>query len=157
MGFNYGLEKKKFEAMWQKLEIIYAEAKFSPEGIAEMREYDWERFKERRRYQTREQQLPGEGIGDEDDGRTSSLIKKFSSLSYQFDETDFEDRFDWIQTIENPILARKLVTLTDDDKELLTLIVIDNLTHSEISARHGCTRQAISKRISRVKSLLKLF
>lgn len=48
MTFNYAVEKRKFEKVWEKLAKSYAEAGMEPEAIKAMREFDWEIFKSER-------------------------------------------------------------------------------------------------------------
>ena len=40
MGFNYGLEKKKFDEEWEKLRKEYEAAGMTAESIKEIYEYD---------------------------------------------------------------------------------------------------------------------
>ena len=155
MGFNYGAEKRRFDAAWSKLEKEYRATEFDEAGIEAMREYDWADFCKRRSYENREQELPADAIDDDDDGGNSTLIKKFSALSCPFDESGaLTGRYDWIENIENPVLAEKLKNLSDADKELLTLLAFDDLTQAEIGALQGCSHQAVNKRIQRLKKYL---
>ena len=48
MTFNYAVEKRKFEKVWEKLAKSYAEAGMEPEAIKAMYEFDWEIFKSER-------------------------------------------------------------------------------------------------------------
>ena len=48
MKFNYGLEKKKFDEIWNRLEKEYAVAGMSQYAIDEMKTYDWNVFKKER-------------------------------------------------------------------------------------------------------------
>ena len=154
MGFNYGKEKLRFEAQWSKLEEEYRKAGFDEAGIEAMREYDWERFKERRINASHEQELPSESFDESDDNVCSSLFRKFASLSFLFDENALPGRFDWIEAIENQTLAGKLKNLCDADKELLTLYVYDGYTQEEIAVMQGCVHSTVSRNLSRIKKLL---
>ena len=164
MGFNYGAEKFQFDAEWIKLAQEYGDAGFCKAGIDAMREYDWELFRKRRSYANREQALPSEmissdfnnkdGFVGDGDGRSTLLIK-FNVLSCPFDESNaLAGRYDWIELIDNEVLAGRLKKLSDADKELLTLLVYDELTLSEIALIQGCSHQAVSKRIQRIKKYL---
>ena len=53
MGFNYAREKRKFDEKWKKLEDWYRESGMSEDAIREMREYDWNELKARRRYENK--------------------------------------------------------------------------------------------------------
>ena len=154
MGFNYAKEKRSFDAEWIKLDEQYREAGFDAESIQMMRDFDWKLFCRRRTYENRVQSFPSEIIDDSDDGSNSNLFKKFLSLSVTFDERAFEGRYDWINTLTNPILSYKLAKLSDDDKELLTLLIIDVYTQTEIAVMQGCSQQYINKKLKRIKIFL---
>jgi len=147
MGFNYGKEKRIFESRWKRLEIEYRAAGFHEEGITEMREYDWDEFKRRRIDENREQTLPEEGESSE------VLLDKFPALSYELDESEFADRFGWIETIGNEAMAKVLVSLPHRDKEVLTLL-LEGYTQAETADFLACSQVAISKRIARLRNLL---
>ena len=153
MGFNYGKEKIRFDKNWNKLAEQYRAAGFEEVGIEAMREYDWEVFRKRRVYENREQDMPSD-VYDDDGDTCSSLLSKFDSLTCSFDESELSGRYDWIESIDNLVLAGKLKTLSDEDKELLTLLAFDGYTQTEVAEILGCTQQAISKKIIKIKNYL---
>jgi len=154
MGFNYGKEKIRFDRYWNKLAEEYRAAGFEEAGIEAMREYDWEVFRKRRTYENREQDMPSEVL-DGGDESNSTLLQKFDSLTFGFDESEFTGRYDWIESIDNPVLAGKLKKLSNEDKELLTLFAFDGYLQTEIAAMQGCTKQYVNKRLSKIKIFLK--
>ena len=153
MGFNYGKEKIRFVRNWSKLAEEYRTAGFEEAGIEAMREYDWEVFRKRRTYENREQDMPSEVLDGGDDSH-STLLRKFSSLTGSFDESDLTGRYDWIESIDNAELAGELKRLSDEDKELLTLLAFDGYTQTEIAEVIGLSQVAIHKRIKKVKNIL---
>ena len=50
MGFNYAIEKAKFEREWTQLRVEYEKAGMSNEKINILHDYDWENFKKERIY-----------------------------------------------------------------------------------------------------------
>ena len=48
MGFNYGIEKKKFNEEWKKLQKEYEEAGMSEKSIQEIYEFDLNVFRKNR-------------------------------------------------------------------------------------------------------------
>ena len=155
MGFNYAREKLRFDTEWKRLYVEYRNAGFEEPGIQSMYDHDWELFKKRRIYENCEQELPSDEIDDCDNER-STLFQKFPSLTAGFSEEDFTGRYDWIESIDNPVLANRLAELSDDYKELLTLFVFDGYTQTEIAALRGCSQVAVSKKINRIKLFLKM-
>ena len=154
MGFNYAKERRKFEDEWVKLRGQYRAAGFSEEGIAAMREFDEEMFRSQRRYDNHSQELPIEDFGEDDSENRTSLFGKFESLTASFDEGNFDGRYAWVETIDDPALASKLKLLKESDLELLTLMVVDGYGQREIARMLGFNHNAIWKKITRIKIFL---
>jgi len=154
MGFNYEKEKRLFKAEWKKLAAEYSEAGFDAAGIQAMRDSDWEWFCQRRTYENHTQTLPSEVIDNSDDKSRSTLLRRFPSLTDSFDEGSLISRYGWIDDITDPVLLDKLFKLSGDDIELLTLLVFDGYTQTEIAKIHGCVQSVISRKISRIKKYL---
>ena len=153
MGFNYAKEKRIFDKDWFKLAEEYRAAGFDEAGIQAIRDFDWEQFRQRRTFENRTQELPSEVI---DGGESNStLFKKFQSLSCPLDESRFSGRYDWCEAIDDPALAGKLGSLSDADKEILTLLAFEGYSQTEIAAIQGCSHQAIGKKIKRLKIFFK--
>lgn len=70
MGFNYAVEKMKFEKRWNRLRVEYAEAGMSADSIQLMYEYDWNEFKRERVYRRHNQC----GMSVSMDGKTDEGI-----------------------------------------------------------------------------------
>lgn len=154
MGFNYAKERKKFEAEWQKLRTQYKAAGMSEQAIQDLYQFDLDVFCSERTYSTRTQQLPNlyftENIAEH-----STLVKKFKTLSKTFDESDFIERYSWIETINSPTLANKLKKLSVPDLELLTLYALESHTQSEIAEKMRCNQSVVSRKLKRIKDFLK--
>ena len=57
MGYNHGLEKKKFDIEWQKNEKLYRELGMTDEQISAIWEFDYETFLSDRAYLEKKQDL----------------------------------------------------------------------------------------------------
>ena len=57
MGYNHGLEKKKFDNEWQKNEKLYRELGMTDEQISAIWEFDYETFLSDRAYLEKKQDL----------------------------------------------------------------------------------------------------
>lgn len=64
-------------------------------------------------------------------------------------------QYDWIESLDDGELAGRLKKLSEDDRELLTQIVMDGLTKAEVARLRGVTRQSINDKIQRIKKFLK--
>ena len=155
MTFNYAVEKRKFEKVWEKLAKSYAEAGMEPEAIKAMREFDWEIFKSERNeaLHTQEFAIP-ESTDVEMDDCESPLYEKFlEQLSSEYDTYGSHSRYWWLDELTTPCLTIGVPALTLEDKELLTLYIVDGLTIREIARYLNLQKSTISEKLQRVCSL----
>ena len=155
MGFNNAAEKKKFEQRWAILRKKYCEAGMSKEAIQELHDFDWDELLSERRYREHTQLLPTESITDAEEDSMSGLFKKFDSLKVTFSESNFSGRYSWVEAIEDEAMSVMLKTLSANDLELLTLMVIDGLSQAEIARKDGCARNTVNKKLARIKKVLR--
>lgn len=154
MAWNNAIETKKFEAEQKKLAEEYRAAGMTEEQIKAMHEFDVEAQKSRRRYLMHNQQFP-EAELEEDDESVSPLNDKFlDRLCVENDPSEGTSRFWWIDEISDTDLTDKLKKLSDEDKELLTLLVFDKCSQAECAKILGISQQAVSKRIIRFKKII---
>ena len=87
---------------------------------------------------------------DEDSNAESGrnpLFKKFREvLSVNDSGKLLQSRYDWIEEIDDPKLAKKLKKLSPDNLDLLTLLAFDGYSQNEIAAFLSVSQQAISKK-----------
>ena len=116
MAWNNGLERKRFDEEQEKLAAEYRAAGMTEEQIEQMHLFDLEAFNSRRRFCEHTQQFPElpENI-DEEDGFSPIFDKFIDELSVGMSTSDCQDRYWWIEEIENELLAKKLKTLPIDD------------------------------------------
>ncbi|MDY4509083.1 MAG: helix-turn-helix domain-containing protein [Candidatus Faecousia sp.] len=155
MTFNYGAEKRKFEKVWAKLAKTYAEAGMEPEAIKAMYEFDWEIFKSERNeaLHTQEFAIP-ESSDEEMDDCESPLYEKFlEQLSSEYDTYGSHSRYWWLEELTTPCLTIGVPALTVEDKELLTLYIVDGLTIREIARYLNLQKSTISERLQRIFTL----
>ena len=155
MTFNYAVEKRKFEKVWGKLVKSYAEAGMEPEAIKAMREFDWEIFKSERNEALHTQEFAIPESTDEDTGDCESpLYDKFlEQLSSEYDTYGSHSRYWWLEELTTPCLTIGVPALTLEDKELLTLYIVDGLTIREIARYLNLQKSTISERLQRIFAL----
>lgn len=157
MTFNYAVEKRKFEKVWEKLAKSYAEAGMEPEAIKAMYEFDWEIFKSERNeaLHTQEFAMP-ESSDEEMDDCESPLYDKFlEQLSSEYDTYGSHSRYWWLEELTTPCLTIGVPALTVEDKELLTLYIVDGLTIREIARYLNLQKSTISERLQRIFTLFR--
>ena len=155
MGFNYAAEKKKFETLWARLRREYRAAGMSDAAIQKMHDFDWEVFKQERIYRLHTQDL-GIGIFDEPSAEQddkSALMKKFLESVSRWDDYTTASRYSWIEEVDDPSIYKQLQALRKADLELLTLIVVDGFSQTEIAAVLGCLPQNIFGRLKKIRKI----
>lgn len=161
MSFNNGLERKKFEASWEKMRVEYAAAGMDAAAIEEMYRFDLSVFNSDRRFAEHTQGMPDQQFDDDGDAArddNSALLKKFhDSFTVVAQETDETRRYGWLDEIERENLAAALKQLSSEDVELLTLYAMEGYSVTEIAAMKGIAHQNVSKKIRRIRKFLKNF
>lgn len=157
MGFNYGLEKKKFNAEWDRLRPEYQAAGMSDETIQAMRECDWEQFKSERIFRIHTQSFEGSLFpeGDMTEDTQAPVMKKYiAQFSVSLDEISTWGRSAWIEDLDTPELAKRVKSLSQDDLVFLSHLIVDGLSRAELSRRLNISRAAVTKRLARIKKVL---
>ena len=153
MGFNYGREKKKFDTDWKKKSAWYRAAGMSEDAIHTLHAFDWEQFKSERRYANHTQELPSDEVLEWMSYRVHNI---YASVQTDMSDDCLSARHDWIEQLDTPMLVRQLRRLSQEDIELLTLL-LDGYTQREIAGILGCTQPNIAQKMRRIKKVLKNF
>lgn len=158
MGFNHGLERRRFEARWSRLRVEYAANGMEESTIAEMYEFDLREFNSNRRYAEHTQAISRQEFSDDGDTANEDssplLMKFFEAFTTKTSDSCQFERNGWIEEIEDEGLWKGVSKLSDGDRELLTLYIFYGYTLSEIAKRSGVTQPAISKKLSRIRKFL---
>lgn len=156
MTFNYALEKKKFDAAWESLRKFYTESGMEPEAIEAMHEYDWDAFKAARIEALHTQELVIPEATADDDKMEEPLVRRYADrFQTEYDTFGGHSRYWWIDELTTPCLTVGVPYLTDEDKELLTMYVVDGLTTREIAKRIGITHVAVSQKLCKLFNYFK--
>lgn len=153
MKWNDGKERAKFEREQAEKRKEYLAAGMTEEQIQILRNYDEEWYRSRRREALHTQRLDITAFDEEnvDDETKNPLLKKFLHKFSVVDKHFEDERFGWIEQIEDKRLYKSIKTLTDRDKEILTLLVVDGFSVTQIAKQLGVTHQAISKKIKKIQ------
>ena len=151
MEFNNGRERKQFESKWAKLRREYRNAGMSEEDIQDLYLLDLDEFKSSRSIAMWEQPLED----DMGEGSDCSLLRKsISQLSTNDAYFAEADRFSWMEQISDEALYTKLQSLSEEDKELLTLSAFDGYSQTEIGRMRNRTPSAICRKLERLGEFL---
>ena len=159
MGWNTAYERKKFEAKQKKQAEEYRALGMSEEQIQIMYEFDLEQFNSNRSYYSHTQSfIPDDFDESEDDDEKLSIFEKFKDvLTISIEDSSDKSRYWWIEEIDEPETVKKIKSLSERDLEILTLMVIDELTHEEIAKIMGVCVRTIERVNARFKNLFKKF
>ena len=157
MSWNNALERKKFERRWSQEEKAYREAGMTEEQILSIRELEEEQYRSNRRYQmhTVEFEVNEFDEDDSDESDNALLYKNLEAFSVEMPPITDNSRFGWIQEIENEELARQLLSLSETDKEILTLLAFEERSQKEIAEIMGIPYRTVKYRIQRFREILK--
>ena len=157
MCWNDGYERRKFEARQKKQAEEYRALGMTEEQIKAMYEFDLEQYKSDRRYYSHTQSfVPDDFDEDEDDDEKLSIFDKFKDvLTTSIEESGNKSRYWWFEEIDNPDLVRNIKSLSTEQLELLTLVVIDGYGQAEIAELIKVSQSAISQRIATIRKILK--
>ena len=157
MSWNDGYERRKFEAKQKKQAEEYRALGMTEEQIQAMYEFDLEQYKsDRRHYSHTQSFIPDDFDEDEDDDEKLSIFDKFKDvLTTSIEESGNKSRYWWVEEIENPDLVRSIRSLSTEQLELLTLVVIDGYGQAEIAELMKVSQSAISQRLATIKKILK--
>lgn len=159
MKWNDGKERALFEKEQAQKQKEYLAAGMTEEQIQVLRSYDEEWYRSRRREARHTQRLNITAFDEDDnnDEAQNPLLKKFLH-SFSVEDKHFElDRFGWIEQIENKSLYQAIKALSEMEKEILTELLYDGFTQEEIAQNFGRNQSSISRRIARLKKILKNF
>ena len=135
MAYNYAREKRRFDAEWKRKALWYRKEGMSEEDIEAMHRFDLAQFNRGRAYERRRRPL--------ETACGSCCIQQPS------------ERYSWIDEVSNPQLVKQLHELTDQELELLTLVVVEGKTHKEAADILSCSRQYITKQIAQIRKSFK--
>ena len=139
MGFYYATEKAKFDEKWKKLEDWYRRSGMSEDAIREMREYDWNELKARRRYENKRDE-------------SGADIEEFAEPET---ERKTSGRYGWIEDLNNTALVHKLRKLTLHELEIITLLIVDDLTQQQAAEKMGIPYRTFKYQLKKIKDFLK--
>ena len=137
----------------KELHELYAQLNMSQEQIDALDEFDKEEFLSNNTYKRHIQSLSI----DEDSENSEDmhpLFKKFGDVLSVELKVTFRDRYAWLDDISSQTLHKKLLSLSEDDLDVLDAYVFGEKKYREIGEAKKVTPQCIYKKIQRIKKFL---
>ena len=158
MEFIYYIEKAKFEKEHEATYKDYETMEMPKKVIAEIKEMDWDEFKQRRvRFENdMDIDFPGTDGAPPMESFKYLIEKNIEKLSYE-DEYFMGELDGFVESIELEPLHNLLKSITR--KQLIILILISEFGYSEteVAAIMKISQQAVSKQILRIRKKSELF
>ena len=157
MSWNDGYERKMFAKRQKKQAEEYGALGMTEEQIQAMYEFDLAQFKSERRHRMHTQPLQVEEFeeNDADESDNTLLNEFFDELTCTIETSGDKSRYWWVEEIDDSETVKKIKSLSERDLEILTLMVIDELTHEEIAKIMGVCVRTIERVNARFKNLFK--
>lgn len=152
MSFNNARERRKFMREQERFNAEYDKHHMSEDAKSSMYDFDLKVFHNNRVYAEHNVPLPETEYTDE--LGYSSLLREHGDafITPSFEET--LDQFDWLDTIENEALYKKLRALTDADLELIRLVFLDGCTQKEAAKKMSLSESKVSRRMKKILKAL---
>ena len=138
MAYIYAYERKKFEEEWAKKEEWYRAEGMAEDAIHELYLLDLAEFNSTRRYYRHNVSL-------------SADLSELANLLVDNSDFILSGRYDWIEELDEPELVQILRRLTETELELLTEMISDDFTQSEIARANGVSRQAVNEKVRKIR------
>lgn len=159
MSWNDGYERKMFAKRQRKQAEEYRALGMTEEQIQAMYEFDLEQFKSERRNRMHTQQFAPSDFddGEEDDSESTLFDKFFDELTCTIESSGDKSRYWWVEEIDDAETVKKIKALSERDLEILTLMVIDELTHEDIAKNMGVCVRTVERVNARFKKIFEKF
>lgn len=148
MCWNDGKERKIFEKRQAILAEQYRSVGMTEEQIQQMYEFDLAVYRSERIFNTHTQALEINFADDDDVGEVSNYLLECQTECFR----NYSNRYWWVDELER--LYSVVKTMSDAEKELITLYVFDGYTQKEISQIRNCDQATISRQINKIKKRL---
>ena len=161
MSWNNAYERKKFNARIKREIAEYQAAGMTEEQIAEIVLFDEEQFRNDRRYRMHTQEFCESDFDDDeggDNGKSPLYEKYMEQLTVSIDDEKVSaDRYGWIEDIKKTELYTALSNMSEERMDLLTSVVFEGKSITEIAKEKGLSVSAITQRMGTIKKYLKKF
>ena len=139
----------------------YQAAGLTENQIAELVLFDEKQFRNDRRYRMHTQEFCESDFDDDeggDNGKSPLYEKYMEQLTVSInDEKVSADRYGWIEDIKNTELYTALSNMSEERMDLLTSVVFEGKSITEIAKEKGLSVSAITQRMGTIKKYLKKF
>lgn len=157
MAFNYGKGRYIMELENARITAICKKENMAKEKINVIRRMLLDNLNNDRKFYTHTQSYDNLQFSDgsrANEGK-SPLLDKFADKFSVFQPNICEwGHLDWTEDIDTVEIAAWIKSQPEQNIELLTLMIVDDLKQKEIAELWGCSDAAISKRLKNIRNSL---
>lgn len=151
MKFYYKTKKQEFDENWEKTRAWYRENGMSEEAIQEMHDFDWEQFKASRIYALHTQELDDIETTINGDEHENLFVKRYEDrFTTDYDSLGGHSRFWWMEEISLPQVSKILCSLSEEEKNLMTLYFADGFTQAECASILHISQRSVCNYLNRI-------
>ena len=158
MKLNYGYEYAKFRAEQKKQREFYLSVGMTEEAIDEIEKFDKQEFLRELAY--KRNTIPWDlttPFETDDESKNPLYEKNFYQLTVTIESELPQTRSGWIDQIDNPHLIEAIQKLSEEQIEIVTLLVFDECEQEEIAKILGINQSSVSRRITTIKKIFEEF
>lgn len=157
MKFNYSKEKRRFDREHEQLYIEYKNAGMSDEDIKQIFDWDWELFKEERRYIEHYQKWE-HFMDDGDEGDIKNPFMERNLEKFSTEQNYFSGELtSCLEFVESKDIYKALKKLGKQQWTVLYLYAIYDMSQEEIARILGISQPAVAQRIETIRKKIKKF
>lgn len=153
MSWNNGYETRRFSQRMKQQDQKYRQLGMTEEQIKAVHDFDLEVFLSDRRFAEHNQQLDLY-IDDLDYESQCPLLKRFMDVLSVEMAMSQEERFWWVEEVEDEHLLKALHHMSELQKEILTLVAFDNLSQSEAGKALNRSQPSINRHLREIRKIL---
>ena len=154
MSFSYASAYKKHAEEKEKMHALYKELNMTDEQIKAIDEFDDREFRSECVYRFHTQPLDIPDETDFDDGQ-NPLYKEFGDVLSVEMKLTFSGKHGWLQEISSPELLERLLTLSEEQLDLLEQYILVGRNQKILSMEFGIAQQNISKRLAKILKVIR--
>lgn len=153
MSWNDGLERKRFFQHLKRQKEEYKKLGMTDDQIKEIEKFDLETYKSNRRFYSHTQPLE-----IDDDFNSEERNPLYERFLEQFSENlspNYDNRYWWIDEIDNPALYKCVTELSKCEKDIITLLVFEGFPQTIIAhVFYSVSDKTISIKLNQIKDKL---
>lgn len=146
MSWNNSSERQRFDKAQRKQASRYKKLGMTDEQIRGMHEFDLAQFHSDRRFYSHTVLLEPDRHSDDENSDTATTT---------IEDSSGHSRFWWMEELDNPEISKQVKMLSERDKRILSMYVVEQMSQSEIAVSLGISQPTLCRQIKRIEDFLR--